>query len=122
MMLRKLAVPAVLSPALLLWALAGGPGALASPSPEIAQTDKSAFDALGQQLNNQLQSVSGVDPNEELMRLVQYQRSYQMSAQFITTPMILSCPPRPLMTSSPELPLSRFDPLLPTIVSLPVPE
>jgi flagellar hook-associated protein 1 FlgK len=50
-----------------------------------AQTSKNAYDTLGQQLNDQLQSVSGVDPNEELMRLVQYQQSYQMSAQFIAT-------------------------------------
>lgn len=61
--------------------LIGGVGAEASD----AQTSKSAYQTLGQQLNNQLQSVSGVDPNEELIKLVQYQRSYQMSAQFIAT-------------------------------------
>jgi flagellar hook-associated protein 1 FlgK len=49
-----------------------------------AQTNKTAYAALGQQLNDQLQSVSGVDSNEALMQLVQYQRSYQMSAQFIS--------------------------------------
>jgi len=48
------------------------------------QTSSTAFNALGQQLNNQLQSVSGVDSNEALMQLVQYQQSYQMSAQFIS--------------------------------------
>jgi flagellar hook-associated protein 1 FlgK len=50
-----------------------------------AQAHQSAYSSLGQQLSDQLQSVSGVDPNEELMRLVQYQQSYQMSAQFIAT-------------------------------------
>ena len=50
-----------------------------------AQTSKTAYDGLGQQLNDQLQTVSGVDPNEELTNLVQYQQSYQMSAQFIST-------------------------------------
>ncbi len=49
------------------------------------QTDKSAYDSLGQQLNTQLQGISGVDPNQELMNLVNYQRAYQMSAQFIST-------------------------------------
>jgi flagellar hook-associated protein 1 FlgK len=48
------------------------------------QTNSTAYAALGQQLNQQQQSVSGVDPNEALMQLVQYQRSYQMSAQFIS--------------------------------------
>ena len=48
------------------------------------QTNSNAFNALGQQLNDQLQSVSGVDSNEALMQLVQYQQSYQMSAQFIS--------------------------------------
>jgi flagellar hook-associated protein FlgK len=47
------------------------------------QTRKSAFDALDTQLQNQRQSASGVDPNEELMRLVQFQRAYQASAYYI---------------------------------------
>ncbi len=48
------------------------------------KTNSAAFDALGQQLNNQLQSAVGVDPNAALMQLVQYQQSYQMSAQFVS--------------------------------------
>ena len=47
------------------------------------QTRKSAYDSLGQQLDAQRQSASGVDPNEELMKLVQYQRAYQLSAHFV---------------------------------------
>lgn len=43
----------------------------------------SAYQTLGAQLEDQRQAASGVDVNEELMRLVQYQRSYQMSARFI---------------------------------------
>ena len=50
-----------------------------------AQTSNTAYQALGQQLNSQLQSVSGVDPNQELIQMVQYQQAYQMSAQFIST-------------------------------------
>jgi flagellar hook-associated protein 1 FlgK len=50
-----------------------------------ATTASSAYQSLGQQLSTQQQSVSGVDPNEELMNLTQYQQSYQMSAQFIST-------------------------------------
>jgi flagellar hook-associated protein 1 FlgK len=49
------------------------------------QTQSTAYASLGLQLNDQLQSASGVDPNEELIQLVQYQRSYQMSAQFVST-------------------------------------
>jgi flagellar hook-associated protein 1 FlgK len=40
---------------------------------------------LGQRLEAERQSVSGVDPNEELVRMVQYQRSFQMAARFINT-------------------------------------
>lgn len=49
-----------------------------------AQMRKSAFDSLGEQLQSQQQGVSGVDPNEELMKLVVFQRSYQMSAHFMS--------------------------------------
>jgi len=49
-----------------------------------AQVQQSAYESLGQQLEAQRQSVSGVDPNEELMKLVQYQRGYQMSAHYIS--------------------------------------
>ncbi|MFO0968403.1 MAG: flagellar hook-associated protein FlgK [Gemmataceae bacterium] len=43
-----------------------------------------AAQSLGAGLAAQQQSVSGVDPNEELTRLVQYQRSFQMSAKFLS--------------------------------------
>ena len=48
------------------------------------QTTQTAQQALGQQLNNQLQSISGVDSNEALTQLVHYQQAYQMSAKFIS--------------------------------------
>ena len=48
------------------------------------ESRKSAFDSLAKELDTQRQSVSGIDPNEELMKLVQYQRSYQLSAQFVS--------------------------------------
>jgi flagellar hook-associated protein 1 FlgK len=48
------------------------------------QSTQSAQQALGQQLNNQIQSASGVDTNEALTQLVQYQQAYQMSAKFVS--------------------------------------
>ena len=48
------------------------------------QTTQSAQQALGQQLNDQLQSMSGVDTNEALTQLVQYQQAYAMSAEFVS--------------------------------------
>jgi flagellar hook-associated protein 1 FlgK len=48
------------------------------------QTNSTAYTALGQQLNDQLQSATGVDTNQALMQLVQYQQAYQMSAQFVS--------------------------------------
>jgi hypothetical protein len=38
---------------------------------------------VAEQLDAERQSLSGVDPNEELVRLLQYQRSLQMGARFI---------------------------------------
>jgi flagellar hook-associated protein 1 FlgK len=49
------------------------------------QTSQTAYDSLGQQLSAQQQSISGVDQNQELMNLVQYQQSYQLSAQYVST-------------------------------------
>jgi flagellar hook-associated protein 1 FlgK len=43
-----------------------------------------AEEAVGRGLEAERQSVSGVDPNEELMRLMQYQRSFQLSARFLS--------------------------------------
>jgi flagellar hook-associated protein 1 len=48
------------------------------------QTTQTAQQALGQQLNNQLQSVSGVDTNSALTQLVQFQQAYAMSAKFVS--------------------------------------
>ncbi len=45
---------------------------------------QTAANAIGQGLAAQRASVSGVDPNEELMQLVEYQRSYQMSAKYVS--------------------------------------
>jgi flagellar hook-associated protein FlgK len=44
---------------------------------------QTAQQALGQQLSAQQQAVSGVDPNEELTNLLQYQRSFQMASEYI---------------------------------------
>jgi flagellar hook-associated protein 1 FlgK len=41
------------------------------------------LEALGEGLEAERQNVSGVDPNEELMRLLQYQRSFQLSSRFL---------------------------------------
>jgi flagellar hook-associated protein 1 FlgK len=39
---------------------------------------------LGQRLETERQSISGVDPNEELVHMLQFQRSFQMAARYIT--------------------------------------
>jgi len=44
---------------------------------------QTAQQALGQQLSAQQQAVSGVDTNEELTNLLQYQRSFQMASEYI---------------------------------------
>lgn len=44
------------------------------------QTDQQA---LGRSLAAQQQSVSGVDPNEELVQMLQYQRGFEAAARFI---------------------------------------
>src|SRR5262249_32752590 len=40
--------------------------------------------ALGQSLQTQQQSVSGVDPNEELVHMVQFQRMFQMASRYVS--------------------------------------
>ena len=40
---------------------------------------------LSQQIEAQRQSVSGVDPNEELTKLLQFQRAFQAASRFIST-------------------------------------
>ena len=46
-------------------------------------SEQDAKQALGQNLEAQRQAVSGVDPNEELVRLLQYQRQFEMAARYI---------------------------------------
>ncbi len=48
------------------------------------QTTQTAQQALGQQLNDQVQSDSGVDTNAALTQLVQYQQAYAMAAKFVS--------------------------------------
>ncbi|HZU38550.1 MAG TPA: flagellar basal body rod C-terminal domain-containing protein, partial [Gemmataceae bacterium] len=40
--------------------------------------------ATAQQLSTQQQSVSGVDPNEEMVNLLQYQRAFQSASRYIS--------------------------------------
>jgi flagellar hook-associated protein 1 FlgK len=50
------------------------------------QTDQqTSQQALGQQLQTQQQSISGVDPNEELVSLMNFQRSFQIASEYIGT-------------------------------------
>lgn len=46
---------------------------------------QTAQQVLGQRLDAEIQGISGVDTNEELVRMLQFQRSFQMSARFIST-------------------------------------
>jgi flagellar hook-associated protein 1 FlgK len=46
---------------------------------------QSAQQALGQQLLAQQQAVSGVDTNEELLLLTQYQQSFEIASRYIAT-------------------------------------
>ncbi len=41
--------------------------------------------ALGQQLQTQQQSISGVDPNTELVNLMNFQQSFQMASEYIAS-------------------------------------
>jgi flagellar hook-associated protein FlgK len=45
---------------------------------------QTSTNAIGQQLQAQQQAVSGVDPNQQLVRLLQYQNSFQMASQYIS--------------------------------------
>lgn len=47
------------------------------------EDQKQALDSLGQSLQAQQQSVSGVDPNEEALSLLQHQREFQMATRFL---------------------------------------
>jgi len=44
---------------------------------------QTALVSLGAGLEAERQSISGVDPNEELVKLLQYQRSFQLSSRFL---------------------------------------
>lgn len=60
---------------------------LASAAGSAVQTredERAALTSLGLSLQTQQQSVSGVDPNEEALSLVQSQRQFQMAARFIS--------------------------------------
>lgn len=48
------------------------------------QSRNAAYQSLGQSLEQQRQGATGVDANEEMIRLVQYQRSFQASARFLS--------------------------------------
>ena len=45
---------------------------------------QSALDLSGERLQAERQAVSGVDPNEELVRMLQFQRAFQVSARFVS--------------------------------------
>ena len=49
-----------------------------------AQAAAANLEQLGTQLHNQRESVSGVDPNEEFVQLLQFQRSFQAAARVIS--------------------------------------
>ena len=38
---------------------------------------------MAERLSTEQQAVSGVDPNEELVNLIKFQRMFEMSARFI---------------------------------------
>jgi flagellar hook-associated protein 1 FlgK len=46
-------------------------------------TQQTSQKALGQQLQTQQQSLSGVDPNEELVNLMNLQQSFQMASEYL---------------------------------------
>ncbi|GBD36725.1 Flagellar hook-associated protein 1 [bacterium HR36] len=50
---------------------------------QATQQTQDHLQAVGEQLRAEQQAISGVDPNEELVRLLQYQRAFQLAARFI---------------------------------------
>ncbi len=48
-------------------------------------TQQTSQQALGQQLQTQQQNVSGVDPNEQLVSLMNFQQQFQTASEFIGT-------------------------------------
>lgn len=49
------------------------------------QTQLDQLQSQYEQIRNQQDSVSGVDPNEELMAMLQFQRAFQANAKFLST-------------------------------------
>ena len=47
-------------------------------------TQQTSQQALGKNLQAQQQSISGVDPNEELVNLLNYQRPFQIASEYIS--------------------------------------
>ena len=43
------------------------------------------LESVGAQLETDRQSVSGVDPNEEMVKMLQYQRGFQAAARVISS-------------------------------------
>ena len=58
-------------------------GDVATKVQELSQL-KDHQELVGQRLEAERQSISGVDPNEELVRLLQLQRSFQIAARYIS--------------------------------------
>jgi flagellar hook-associated protein 1 FlgK len=54
-------------------------------SVKTSQDQQTALEALSRNLFAQQQSVSGVDPNEEVANMLQFQRSFQMAARYISS-------------------------------------
>jgi|GEM_PF-357477 flagellar hook-associated protein 1 FlgK len=48
-------------------------------------TQQTSQQALGQQLQTQQQSISGVDTNEELVKLMNFQQAFQAASEYIAT-------------------------------------
>lgn len=46
---------------------------------------KETADTLSERLEEERQSVSGVDPNEELVELIKFQRQFEIAARFLST-------------------------------------
>ncbi|MFO1093801.1 MAG: flagellar hook-associated protein FlgK [Planctomycetaceae bacterium] len=52
---------------------------------QTTDNDLTHLKSLGDELNSAQQSESGVDPNEEMVKLLQYQKAFQSAAKLITT-------------------------------------
>lgn len=54
---------------------------------EVSQltAEQTNFELIGNQLTQEIDSISGVDPNEEMVFLLQYQKAYEASVRVIST-------------------------------------